>query len=56
MNYDKDKKRANLNDKIVTSIIYIRDITSVLEGSLSDFKPQNLKFDILSVIKYELNQ
>ena len=38
MNYNKDKKRANLNDKTVASVIHIRDIPSVLEGSLSDFK------------------
>ena len=55
MNCNKDEKRANINDKTVASIIQIRDILSVLEGSLSDFKSQNLKLDILCMTKNELN-
>ena len=55
MNYNKDKKRANLNDKTVASVIHIRDIPSVLEGSFSDFKSENLSLDMTRATKHELN-
>ena len=55
MNYNKDTKRANLNDKTVVSVIHIRDIPSVLKGSFSDLKLENLRLNILRVIKHELN-
>ena len=55
MNYNKDKKRANLNDKTVESVIHIRDIPGVLEGSFSDFKSEDLKLDIIRATKHELN-
>ena len=55
MDYNKDKMYGNLNDKTVATVIHIKDIPSVLKGSLSNFKSQNLKLDILRVTKYELN-
>ena len=55
MNYNKDKKRANLNDKTVASVIHIRDIPSILEGSFSDFKSENLSLDMTRATKHELN-
>ena len=55
MNYNKDKKRANLNDKTVASVIHVRDIPSVLEGSFSDFESEDLRLDITRATKHELN-
>ena len=55
MNYNKDKKRANLNDQTIASVIHVRDIPSVLEGSFSDFKSENLKLDIIRAKKHDLN-
>ena len=55
MNYNKDKKRANLNDKTVASVVHVRDIPSVLEGSFSDFESEDLRLDITRATKNELN-
>ena len=55
MRYNKDKKRENLNDVIVASVIHIRDIPWVLERSFSDFKSEDLKLDIIRAAKHELN-
>ena len=55
MNYNKDKKRANLNDKTVASVINLRDIPSVLKRSFSYIESEDLRLDITRATEHELN-
>ena len=52
INYNKDKKRTNLNYKKIASIIHIRGISSVLEESISDFESQNLSQGFFNLGNY----
>ena len=55
INYNKDKKRANLNDKTVASAIIVRDSSSVLDESFSDFESEDFRSDITRATTHELN-
>ena len=46
MNYNKDKKRARLNDKSVESVIHTRDITKVTNNVAAPFAPTDVDIDL----------
>ena len=54
MNYNKDKKRASLNDKSVESVIHTRDIPKVTKNVAAPFAQNNLSIDLQRALDHRL--
>ena len=54
MNYNKDKKRASLNDKSVESVIHTRDIPKVTENVAAPFAQNDLSIDLQRALDHRL--
>ena len=46
INYNKDKKRASLDDATVVGVLHTRDISPTLDTSLNAFNEENIKLNI----------
>ena len=54
MNYNKDKKRARLNNKSVASVIQTRDIVKVTKKVAAPFAPADLTICIQHALDHSL--
>ena len=54
MNYNKDKKRARLNNKSVESVIHARDIAEVTNNIAAPFAPTNVDIDLQRALDHRL--
>ena len=55
MNYNKDKKRASLNDATVAGVLHTRDIPPTLDHSLNAFNEESLKLNIEKCHNHQLS-
>ena len=54
MNYNKDKKRACLNDKSVESVIHTRDIAKVTNNIAAPFAPTDVDINLQRALDHRL--
>ena len=54
MNYNRDKKRASLNNKSVESVIHTRDIAKVTDNVAAPFAPTDLAIDLRRALDHRL--
>jgi hypothetical protein len=54
MNYNKDKKRASLNDETVASVIHTRDVAKVIDDVATPFAATDLDINVKRALEHRL--
>ena len=54
MNYNRDKKRASLNNKSVESVIHARDIAKMTNNIAAPFAPTDVDIDLQRALDHRL--
>ena len=54
MNYNKDKKRASLNDETVASVIHTRDVPKVIDDVATPFAATDLDINVKRALEHRL--
>ena len=55
MNYNKDKKRARLNDSTVAGVLHVRDIPPMIDSNLDGFSTNSLTLYIDRAFNHRVN-